>query len=330
MRYKIERYTAEMQQKWDDFVLIESINGTFLQTRRFIEYHPQNKFIDHSLVVYKGNAVVACILACEIQEAGKKVFFSHKGTSYGGIIVSANIYNASNISTLMDIFEAYIENAGFTKVYLKMTPAIFSKGNVDLLDYFLYQRGYIQYNELNYFIRLEKYSRDILSMFSSGKRRDYRYAIKNNLIFKKLSTPEMIELYYEVLVLNLKRLNLKCVHTCGELLDLKFKRFNENIEFYGVYMENQIIAGSMIFLFDNGVMHTQYLSSDERYLKFFPMDFLMYNLISLAVSKDLRFLTFGISTENQGRSLNLGLSRFKEGFGAEYSLNKSFEKIVSI
>lgn len=41
---------------------------------------------------------------------------------------------------------------------------------------------------------------------------------------------------------------------------------------------------------------------------------------------NMKKFTLGICTENQGRKLNMGLARFKEGFGATYALNKSFEK----
>ncbi|MCI8377733.1 MAG: GNAT family N-acetyltransferase [Lachnospiraceae bacterium] len=326
--FRVERYTASMQKRWDSFVLHDSINGTFLQTRQFIEYHPEGRFLDHSIIFYKGNTIAACILACELEVNGERVFFSHKGTTFGGIIAAHNIYNASSISALMDDFEEYLKDAGIRKVYLKMTPAVFSRGNVDLLDYFLYQRDYMEYDELNYFIKLGRYREDILSQFSSSKRRDYRYSAKNDLIFKELLSSEAIKSFYEILQLNLEKFNAKSVHTYEELLDLKFGRFNENIEFYGVYLGEQMIAGSMVFLFDGKIMHTQYLSSDKSYLKYFPMDFLVYHLILRAIEKGLEIFTFGICTEQQGKYLNIGLSRFKEGFGTEYCLNKSFEKIL--
>ena len=80
------------------------------------------------------------------------------------------------------------------------------------------------------------------------------------------------------------------------------------------------------FWFDNGVFHTQYLASDEQYLNLFPMDFLIYYLIEEAVRDSMRLFTFGICTEGRGKYLNFGLSRFKEGFGAKYTINKTFEK----
>lgn len=62
--YRIVDFSEELSSEWDEFVLNKSVNGTFLQTRKFINYHAEEKFIDSSLVVYKGNDIVAVILAC--------------------------------------------------------------------------------------------------------------------------------------------------------------------------------------------------------------------------------------------------------------------------
>ena len=325
----VERYTSQYANEWDRFVENESMNGTFLQTRKFIEYHPENRFLEHSLLILKGNKIVAVILACEIEEKGEKVFFSHKGTTFGGIIVASQIYSATNISHLMDVLEEYLKNEKFDRVYLKQTPTIFSKTNTDLIDYFLYQRGYNQYTELNYYMCMEQYRKDILAQFSSSKRRDYRYSLKNNLIFKELCNDLEIEQFYNVLQLNLKKLSLSSVHSLEDLKDLKFNRFNERIHFFGIFKDDIMIAGSMVFLFDNKILHTQYLCSDEKYLEYYPMDFLIFNLIAYAVKEGIEIFTFGVCTEDRGKYINLGLSRFKEGFGTEYCLNKSYEKILS-
>lgn len=326
MELVIKKYTDAEQDIWDKFVLEESMNGTFLQTRKFIEYHPKERFTDNSVIIYKGNAIVACILACIVVENEKRIFFSHKGSTFGGIIISKKFYSASNVAALMDLFDEYLKKENISSVYLKQTAPIFCRENVDLIDYFLYQRGCHQYDELNYYMQLEKYKKDILSQFSSGKRRDYRYSLKNQLEFRELTSPDEIKEFYIVLQLNLKKLNLNCVHQFDELLDLKFNRFPESIHFFGVFYCEKMVAGSMTFIFDNRIMHTQYLASDEKYLKFFPMDFLIYNLIDYATINEMEKFTFGICTENHGKYLNLGLSRFKEGFGAEFCINRTYWK----
>ena len=328
MAFTIEYFVSGKEQEWDDFVLNKSMNGTFLQTRKFINYHPDGRFQDRSLCIRKGTELVATVLGCEIQDDGKRTFFAHKGTTFGGITLSNRIYSASAVNEVMEALHAFLQEEGFEKVYLKMVPDVYQKENTDLVDYFLYKNGYTCYNELNYYMHLDRYKADVLAQFSSSKRRDYRYSLKNELVFRALQTAEEIAAFYEVLKLNLAKLGLNAVHTLEDLYDLKFNRFDDKIQFYGVYLEDKMIAGSMIFIFDGRIFHTQYLSSDEQYLKMFPRDFLIANLIQTAVDQQMELFSFGICTEDQGRYLNLGLSRFKEGFGTEFCINHSYEKLL--
>lgn len=326
MEYAIEYYTPEKKEEWDRFIDKNGMNGTFLQSRHFLEYHGEEKFRDCSLMAYKGNALIAVVPACEFQESEGKVFFSHKGSSYGGIVICKNVYTATSMDRLFSSLEEFFQQEGFQKIYMKKTPDVYEKEDTALMDYFFYKYGYACYNELNYYMHLERYQDDIAKQFTSSKRRDFRYSLKEEMEFKELTTPEEIKDFYHVLQLNLRKLNLTAVHSYEDLLELKFQRFPEKILFYGVYKDDIMVAGSMIFLIQEDVFHTQYLSSDERYLKSYPMDFLIYHLIEQAVKKKMRLFTFGICTEDQGRYLNLGLSRFKEGFGTEYTVNRSYEK----
>lgn len=328
MGFEIIQYDNGYREKWDRFVENESMNGTFLQTRKFIDYHPKDRFNDCSVLVLKGKQIVACILACVVLNEENTTFFSHKGTSFGGLIISRNIYNASAISELMDKLEEYFYNKDYKKIILKMTPSIFAREKVEMLDYFLFQRGYSEYDELNYFLELKNYKKDILQRFSASKRRDYRYSLKYDLEFKKLNEFGEIKEFYEVLISNLEKLGLSCIHSLDDLIDIKFNRFNEEVEFYGVFWEGRMIAGSMTFCFYKKIMHTQYLASDKDYLKYYPMDYLIYNLIEVAIRNNMQYFTFGICTENQGKYLNMGLSRFKEGFGTEYCINRTYFKEI--
>ena len=256
MALLVENYKSEYEKEWDDFVLNKSMNGTFLQTRKFINYHKESKFQDCSLCIRKGNELVAVILACVIDDEGKKTFFAHKGTTFGGICISPKAYSASSVNEIMEVVQAFVKKQGFEKMYLKMVPDIYQKKNSDLLDYFLYKNEFKCYNELNYYMYLDHYKEDVITQFSSSKRRDYRYSLKSDFVFKKLETKEEIAKFYEVLLLNLNKLGLNAVHSLEDLYDLKFERFNKEIEFYGVYLENKMVAGSMIFIFDNHIYHT--------------------------------------------------------------------------
>ncbi len=124
--------------EWDNFILLTSINGTFLQTRRFLNYHAEGKFEDCSIEFRKGNELVAAIPACVIQDNGEKIFFAHKGSTYGGISVSPLICNASAIDQLMQALIDYLKQNHFNRVFIRMVPEVYQRSNADLLDYFLY------------------------------------------------------------------------------------------------------------------------------------------------------------------------------------------------
>ncbi len=75
--FRFEKYEDSLEEQWDKFITEKSINGTFLQSRRFFNYHPAGRFKDVSLVVYnEKNNIAALIPACELEQDGKKRYFS--------------------------------------------------------------------------------------------------------------------------------------------------------------------------------------------------------------------------------------------------------------
>ena len=321
----IEKYNTKNDNEWDDFIVKNSINGTFLHSRRFLSYH-KDRFNDHSLIIKKGTNIVALIPACEIIEDNKKVFYSHKGSTFGGIVINRVYNNINHIDSILSILEQYLNDERFEKVVLKNTSEIFCKDDSNLLDYFYFKYNYQNYNELSLYIDFKKYDSIIENNFSASKRRDFKYSLKNNLQFKKLKNDYEINDFYKLLILSLTNHNTKPVHSLEELLDFKKNRFTDIVEFYGVYYKDNLIAGSMVFNFDNTVFHTQYLASNHVYSSYYPMNFLNYNLIREAYINNFRFFSFGISTEEQGKVLNTSLAQFKEGFGTIGSINRSYYK----
>lgn len=326
---RIEKFNYEFEDKWDKFILSDSINGTFLQTRNFLNYHPKERFMDDSLIILKGdNTIVAVIPACTVYEDNIKILYSHKGSTFGGIILHKYFNNIEHIDSVLRVLEDYLKENNYNKVFIKNTSQLFSKGNVNLLDYLLFKHEYSSYDEISFYIDFKDYKDDIISNFTANRRRDYKYSLKNGLILKELHTDEEIGLFYLILCDNLKKYNSKPVHTLNELIDFKSKRLADIVGFYGVYYNDMLIAGSMIFKFGKNVFHTQYLAARQEYLKLYPMNFLDTNLIKIAKEENFNYFSFGISTEKNGKVLNYKLAEFKEGFGTTYSINKTFYKTL--
>ncbi|MCI5582352.1 MAG: GNAT family N-acetyltransferase [Anaeroplasma sp.] len=322
----VVKYEDKYEDKWDKFIYNESYNGTILQTRSFLNYHPKERFKDHSLLFFKGgNTLIAVIPACESQDDNGLCLNSHSGSTFGGIIFAEAFLSISNVTDVLDSLELYLKNNKINKIYLKMTSEVFTKGNNDLIYYLLFNRGYSSYDELSFCIDLKnKKGFDFVQNMKSKTRNEYRASCKNNLVFRMLLDDE-IEDYYNLLKKSLLKYNTKPVHSLEEMCSLKNKYLKDRVEFYGVFLANKMIAGSLVFLYDR-VFHTQYLAADPDYLNLKPMNFLDGNLIRTSYEKNYDYFSFGISTENHGLYLNESLAKFKEGFGTGYYINKTFYK----
>ena len=152
-------------------------------------------------------------------------------------------------------------------------------------------------------------------------------SLKNNLQIKEVKTKEGINEFYKILCASLIKYNTKPVHSLEELYDLYFNRLPNTIRFYGVYQNENMIAGSMVFIL-NSVFHTQYLCANPDYLYLKPMDFMDGSLINISFEEGFDYFSFGISTENQGKYLNETLAKFKEGFGTQFYNNKTYYKEI--
>lgn len=325
----VKALIQKQDSKWDKFVENNSCNGTFLQTRNFLNYH-NNRFEDCSLFIYKGTSdILAVIPAAEIIEDGHKVFNSHVGSTFGGIVFNKQFYNLKHIIPIFEVLENYLKEKGFEKIILKQTAQIFASKDNDLLEYFFFQKKYHHYSEISFVIPLEKYNSDIPSNFNGSRRRDYNYSLKNGFTFRKLESDSEVTDFYNLLCENMLKFDTKPVHSLEELLDFKNNRLRDIVEFWGTYRDEKLMAGSMTFLFKNNnktVFHTQYLASSQENLELFPNNFNDANLIKVAKERGYDIFSFGTSTLEHGAVLNEKLAEFKEGFGTTYSNNKVWIK----
>lgn len=326
--YSVENYTEDMADFWDDFVMNNSVNGIILQTRRFLNYHPKDRFMDASLVVRDAKKHIAAVIpACRIEENRQKIFFSHKGSTYGGIIIGTKYYCAHKVIYIIDAIESYLCEEGYNKIIYKILPNIFCKKDSDLLQYCLYYRKYFSYDELNLYIDYSRYGYDTMKRLAQGKRTDVHNCQKSGMELKTLQTDGEMSEFYDVLCETLAKYALQPVHSLCELILLKNEILENEIEFYGLFYENKLVAGSMMFYYNNiGVANTQYLCARSEYNKLSPMSYMYYCMIEEMRKKNFKKLSFGITSEHCGIELNYGLTWSKECFGSEHQVNKVYYK----
>lgn len=322
-------YESSYEKAWDRFIEEESINGTFLQTRNFLNYHPKEKFIDNSLLFMKGNNIIAVIPANVIIDENGKKFVSHMGSTFGGIVLGRQYKKISELEIIFEELENYLIENKFSEIILKQTGRLYAKEESELLEYFLFLMGYSVSYEMGYFINFDKYKEDIVQNFNSSRRRGYKNSLKHELEFKELISDEEVKDFYAVLSNNMHKFHTAPVHTLDEILELKNDRIKQTIQFYGVCFEKKLLAGSAVFNFGKKIFHTQYLASNQDRLSLYINEFLYKSLIETARNNGFKYLSFGTSTLDNGKILNKSLAHFKEGFGTMEYVNSTFYKNYS-
>jgi lipid II:glycine glycyltransferase (peptidoglycan interpeptide bridge formation enzyme) len=219
----------------------------------------------------------------------------------------------------------FLKSEKFEQAYFKITSDIFSSRETDLLQYAFQSAHYTEYKEISLYINYDTYKDDILSNFAQGKRTNVHNCQKEGLQIKILESEQEIRIFYEILCETLKKHHIKPVHTPEELLELKNVRLKGECEFFGLFKEEKMIAGSMMFYFPKaGCAHTQYLAARQEYNKLSPMTFLYYAMICEMKKRGYQKLSWGIATENLGEYLNMGLITSKEDFGSSYCNNLTY------
>lgn len=318
-------FEEKYSEIWDDFIFKQSVNGTFLQTRKFLSYHPSGRFRDGSFLIEDKGKIIAVCPACIEESDGKNMLISHRGSTYGGLIVSAQVYKTNKILDIIQTAENYLQNKGFRKLVYKITPDIFSKYTSDLLCFCLGHIGYRERQELNFYIDFDKYEKEIMQNFDNGRKGNVKNCMKAGMTERQIYTNEELDEFYNLLCYTLKKYSLHPVHSYQELCLLR-DMFLDEVSFMGIFMSGKMAGGAMLFHFNQTkCIHVQYLASDPKLNKLSPMSFLYYSIISYAMKQKVRYLSWGIATDHEG-NLNMGLIHAKEAVGSIQAINRVFEK----
>lgn len=318
-------YENKYEEAWDDFVLNDSINGNFLQTRNFLNYHPEERFKDASVLFIKDDKIAAVIPANEVD--GGMTLLAHQGSTYGGLIVGKEFANSTNYDWIFGEMVDHFKEKGYRRVELRMHSWLYSpdaKHN-ELCEYYFQLNGFTVRSEIGFCIDLNSIEEGFESGFEKLKRRKLNKAKKQGLTFGKLSSDDDVREFYSVLMENMKKFDTTPVHTEEEILDFKNNRLTEVTSFYGVYHDNKMIAGSMVWNFcDKKVFHTQYLASLHDYLDLCPNEFLYSSMIQAAKNEGYRYLSYGTASLNHGTIYNESLGMYKEGFNTDSYMNRCY------
>lgn len=311
-------YQSKFERRWDDFVW-QALNGTIFHTRRFLSYHPPDRFQDHSLIFLKKGKWVSILPAVLKYHDGSKMLISHSGASYGGFVVDSRL-GIRDFFELVDTLVDYCYQQDFNRIEMTLPPIIYLKKPSHYLDFALMKKGFFyKKRELSSVISLDFPPDEVLNTFKNEARTAVRKSLRSGV---KIRESEDLPTFYEILKRNLKlRHNVTPTHTVEELVKLK-ELFPKRIRLFSAYLDEKMIAGVVIFLCNERVALAFYISHIEEYQRYRSVNLLFFEIIKWAIGEGIKYIDFGIFTVEM--EPNWGLGRFKETFGAKGIFRDTF------
>lgn len=308
----IRRYTEKEITLWNNFNK-QSKNSLFLFNRAYMDYH-QDRFKDHSLLFYNDDKLIALL---PMSEHDKKLI-SHGGLTYGGFITDAKMKQHTMLNCFAELLNYARENE-FTSIRYKCIPHIYHNQPAEEDRFALFaNNAKLDTIDVSTYVNLTS----PLKM-PKGRKAQISRAKREGVVVKELIELEdfnrFIELENEVLM---ERHNVHAVHTGAELKLLR-DRLSENIHLFAALRNGNMIAGTVIYEYDQ-VVHTQYMAANNEARTIGALDLVVSKVIE-RYKDTKKWLDFGISTEHGKIYLNEGLCSQKEGFGGRTGVYEIWE-----
>ena len=305
----IIQYSSDKKEEWNAFIK-NSKNGNFMFDRNYMDYH-SDRFVDNSLMFYKDCELISVL---PLSKHGK-VLKSHGGLTFGGFVSNAKMKQHRMNDCFVELIK-YLKQNDFEKLLYKKIPHIYSEhlSEEDIYSLWLNNAKIIKI-EPSTTINLK----NLIKMPKGRKAQISRAKREGVVIEESIDFDNFIDLENKILQ---EYHGTTAVHTGAELKLLN-SRFPENIRLYIAMQDGELLAGSLIFVYQN-LVHTQYMASSVKGREIGALDLLISSLMD-KYKVDKQYFDFGISTEENGRILNEGLISQKEGFGGRTVVHQTWE-----
>ena len=316
---KLRRYMTTDAPQWNQFVY-GSKNGTFLFQRSYMDYHA-DRFVDHSLIAISDSGQwIAVLPACEKDS----VLSTHAGLTYGGWVTDSAM-TCPEMMHLFDQMLGYLAQQGFASVKYKCIPHIYHRLPAQEDLYALFRHDAV----------IDR--RDTLSVLDlrttptiqERRRRGAKKATQHLVDIRlEQNSPQNYADFWRCLEFNLQsHFGEKPTHSLPEIQKL-YSLHPANIRLHMACLGGELCAGVVVYLCEP-VCHVQYISATPAGKQSAALDLLFRELTGYyQQQKPFWYLDFGISNEQDGRYLNLGLIEQKEGFGARTVVHDFYQLAV--
>lgn len=309
-KFQILTYSADHAKEWDTFVGTLQTSGSVLQSRRFLDYHGA-RFQEQSLVARDEKGALVAVFPAAAAGSTEEVV-SHPGATYGGLLLKESLAIA-DVQEIQAQVAAHYAAAGVKKLLMRLPPSEVAGPKSAIHSYGWWQLG-------AKLIRKDLWNVVDLSggmpRYSKGRKWGVKKAAKTGVTVRYQEQPDWDSTYKLLALCLAERHQQKPVHSHEELVDLA-ERLQSDMKLWVAYLpgEDTPAAMTLVFRCRANLWHTQYIASTYEAREECALDLLIDQVIQAAVADNVKTLTFGASTEQQGQVLNTGLYNFKNGFG---------------
>jgi hypothetical protein len=306
---RLQRYAPADQGAWDDFVA-RAKNGVFLFHRGYMDYHA-DRFADHSLMAYQGDRLIALLPANQHDDS----LITHGGLTFGGFVTDGRMRTA----TMLELFDRLRDHAaehGLRRLIYKPVPHIYYKSPAeeDLYALFRHNAKLIRRDVSSTVCLAERLA------LTKGRKWGISRARAAGLDVRR---SDAIAAFIEMERARLaEKYGVSPTHTAAEM-QLLADRFPYHIKLFAAFQNDALLAGVLVYE-SARVAHAQYIASSPEGRDVAALDAVLDYLLTREYA-DKPFFDFGISTEDGGRHLNLGLIDNKESYGARATVYDWYE-----
>ena len=245
------RYEPDRADDWDRLIG-ESPTATFLHTRRFLGYHPAERFRDASLLLWDDRRRLLGVIPAAAMPACSEQVVSHPGATYGGLLMHTGIGGTAAMAA-MEAAAAAWRDMGFQRLVYKAVPAIYHRSPFADDVWALRRLGALPTrSDLTSPIDLHDQP-----AFARRRRRALRKAERAGVAVERSTTT--LSAFWPVLDAALARHDVAPVHTLAEMAQL-CELFPDQIELVVSRLNGEVVAGTVLFV-SSRVVHTQYLAA---------------------------------------------------------------------
>lgn len=315
----VYEYKPENREEWESFVE-QSNNGTMFHKMAFLDYHTPGKFGFHHLMFRRGNELVA-VLPGGLKD-NNQTYWSPVGASYGSIVTKDIRFEPS--LEIVDAFMDYCRSINLRDAYLIPPPLIYSANYSQHIEYaMLYRKFDFELHYISHAIDL-KHGDDFFSHFDKTARKTLHKIFRDGLI--TIEESDDYESFHDILVKNKAKHGVTPTHTLEDMIRLR-ELMPDNLKLFMVYFEGKPIAGSWLFLCNNGVVLCFYNMLLYEYEHLKPIYLINHEVVRWSTENGYTWVDIGVSQDTKAEdpmTPSINLINFKERFNARGILRSTY------